>query len=96
MISQTLINSIPLCSRCITHEVNAWIIDKRAELDPEVTSQVREELKTIKLTVGECVVCYNKLVSENSINNLLKIMEKNKVSEDIKNEFKKLFSYDEE
>lgn len=94
MISQTFVNPIPLCSRCITHEINAWIIDKRAELDPEITQKIREELKSVKLTQGECVVCSNSLISHETFNNILKILDKNKVSEEIVKEFKNFFGFE--
>jgi len=85
--------AIPLCSRCIVHEISNWVVDKRGEIDPEASQQIREELKDIKLTSGECIVCNNKLVSENTFDNIIKIFQKQNIKQEIKEEFKKLFSF---
>lgn len=87
------IEAIPLCSRCMTYEINNWIFEKRKELDPELTQKIREELKAIKLKQGGCLVCSNSLISDNTIENILKLFEKNKIKKETLNEFKKLFLY---
>lgn len=90
---QKLIGAIPLCSRCIVYEINNWIADKRGLVNPEASQQIREELKTIKLKSGECVVCNHSLISDNTFENILKIFEKHKVSGELQEEFRKLFGF---
>lgn len=92
-IRQKIIDSIPLCSRCMVHEINSWIADKRGAIDPDATQQIREELKDVKLASGSCLVCNHDKVSANTFENILKIFEKNKIESVIVNEFKKLFGY---
>ncbi len=90
---QKLLGAIPLCSRCIVHEVSNWIADKRGLVNPEASQQIREELKSVKLKSGECVVCSHSLISDNTFENILKIFEKHKVSGELQTEFKKLFGF---
>lgn len=90
MAEQNLL-SLSICSRCIVHEIRSWILDKRGEINPESIQQISDELKLIKLGPGKCIVCNNKFIAENTIENIIKIMEKNKAPESIKKEFKNLF-----
>ena len=94
-MTQKIIQAIPLCSKCITNEINSWINDKKAELNPEITQKIREELKAIKLTQGECVVCNNSLISHETFNNIFKILDKYKASEKIVKEFTNFFGFEE-
>ena len=90
---KTILGAIPLCSKCVIHEINSWIADKRGSLDPEASQQVREELKAVKLKPGECVVCNHTLISDNTFENILKILSKHKADSKVVEEFKKLFSF---
>ncbi len=85
--------SIQLCSRCISNEVNSWVSEKWKGLDEETKKQIREELKTIKLISGKCIVCSNNLVATKTSENILKILEENKTSEKLKKEFRKFFVF---
>ena len=88
---QNIIESLPLCSRCMIHEINSWILDKSGKIDPDATQQVREELKSIRLKPGECLVCRHTTVADGCFENILKVFDKNKVGKAIVEEFKKLF-----
>ncbi|MEK6820216.1 MAG: hypothetical protein AABX71_00715 [Nanoarchaeota archaeon] len=85
------IRQMPLCSRCMHHEVTSWMNDKWRELDEEVRKAMIEELKTIKLRNGECVVCRNNLVSVDTSERILKILEESNVPNRTKGEYRKFF-----
>lgn len=85
------INPVQLCSRCLMHEVASWVFDNQLKLEQDVIKQIREELKDVKLVPGECIVCNNKMVAENNLNTIMKILEKNKSNQEVTHEFKKLF-----
>ena len=87
-----LIKSLPLCSRCAIHEISSWFWEKTSQLDPEILKQVSFELKAVKLRDGECLVCSNKKISEGCIENIIKILEKNKASQEVTEEFVRLFA----
>lgn len=91
--TQNLVGAIPLCSKCIIHEVDNWIADKRGAIEQEVAQKVREELKTIRLIQGECVVCNHNLISGETIENIIKIFEKKKIDQKTLEEFKRLFGF---
>jgi len=90
---QKLFGAIPLCSRCIVHEMNNWLADKRGEIDLDASQKVSEELKDIKLRTGECVVCNHNLISDSTFENILKVFDKHKVNSGVIGEFKKLFGF---
>ena len=73
------------------HEIASWVFDKRQELSEETCQLIREELKDIKLREGECLVCNGKLVSADCFENILKILEKNKLNNHAVDEFRTLF-----
>jgi len=80
-----------LCSRCLSHEVNSWINENWKSLDEETKNQILQELKAIKLRKGKCIVCNSDLVSDGTSEEILKILEQNKVDEKLKRQFKKFF-----
>ena len=85
-----IIQSIPLCSRCAAHEISNWVWENSSKIDKELLTQISLELRDIKLTDGECLVCRHKKIADNCTENILKILEKNNQQE-IKSEFEKLF-----
>ncbi len=88
---QTSINILHICSRCISHEIGSWISDKVGELDLEAIQKINQELRAIKIKQGKCIVCNGNFVSENTIENVIKILEEQKVSNKVQEEFKNLF-----
>ena len=82
-----------LCPRCLANEVNNWINEKWAEIDEETKKQIREELKTIKLISGKCIVCNNNLIADNTSERILKILEENNTSNELKKEFSRFFCF---
>ncbi len=88
-----LMQSIPLCSRCAVHELTEWINEKLNCLNIETTQKIREEIKSIKLTEGECIVCRKQLVSDRLFESVLKVFEKNQAPKEITEEFRRLFFY---
>lgn len=86
-----LVTTLEICSRCLNHEINSWINEKWNEINEDVRVKINEELKTIKLVQGKCIVCNNSLVSQGTAENILSVLEENNISEKIREEFKKLF-----
>lgn len=93
MLLINLQTTLQLCSRCLSNEITSWVNEKWAELDEKTKKQVREELTTVRLVNGKCIVCNNTLISENTAQNILKILEQNNVDEKIKKEFGKFFCF---
>jgi len=84
---------LQLCSRCLNHEINSWIDERWKELNDETRKEILEELKAIKLKQGECVVCKNSLISTDTTERILEILDENKVEGKLKLEFKKYFCF---
>jgi hypothetical protein len=91
MIKKTSSSSLQLCSRCLTHEVNSWINDRWQYVDEDTKRRIREELKTIKLIIGNCIVCSNDLVSAETTEKIYNILKESQVPKKLKEEFKKFF-----
>jgi len=91
MIQKTLQTTFEFCSRCLNLEINSWINERWRDVNEEAKKQIMQELKAIKLKQGQCLVCKNSLVSDNSAINILKILEETKISEKIREEFRKYF-----
>ncbi len=86
-----LVTTLEICSKCLNHEINSWINEKWNEINENTRVKITEELKTIKLVQGKCIVCNNSLISQGTSENILSVLEENKVSKETINEFKKLF-----
>jgi len=83
--------SIQLCSKCLSYEIESWIGDNWKDINDEARKKIVEELKTIKLEQGECLVCSNSLISDNTIERVYEILNETNVSEEKKKEFQRLF-----
>ena len=90
-ISQQHQSIFDICSRCLSHEVLSWIEDKRGKVDGEALKYIREELQTIRLKKGECLVCSNENVAEGTLARISAIFTENKVSKTVLEEFNGLF-----
>lgn len=75
------------------HEISSWLWENSGSIDPELSRQISLELRDIKLREGECLVCKHNKVAEDCIDNILKILGKNKNNLEIKEEFEKLFLF---
>ncbi len=84
-------NELSLCSRCLSNEINGWVNDRWKELNDEARRDIYQELKTIKLNEGECIVCGNHLVSKEILTKILRILQESDTSEKTVNEFKQFF-----
>lgn len=93
MMSLKTIQALPLCPRCLAHELTNWLNEKFLDLTPEVNLKIREELKDIKVLEGECLVCKSSRVSEKSLVNIMKIFEEHSINPQLVEEFRKLFFY---
>ena len=91
MSKQITFQTLPICSRCIVHEINSWIIDKIGAINPETTQKIRQELKAIKLKEGECIVCSSNFISEGTCEEIVKILKKDRVEEEMIFDFQKAF-----
>lgn len=84
---------IPLCSSCIHHEISSWINERVNELNTDAKLKINEELKSIRLKKGECIICKKQQISSDLLFNILKILKETKIKKPIINEFKKMFGY---
>lgn len=91
MIKQNPSSTLQLCSRCLSHEIQGWMNEKWKELHEEARKQILEELRAIRLREGNCIVCNNSIVSADTIERIMIILNQNNVSEKTKKEFQKLF-----
>ncbi len=89
--TQKTIKALELCSKCLTHEVNSWINENWKLLNEETKKQIREEIKTVKLKAGTCIVCENKNITDRTSERILEILEENKSPEKLKKDFEKDF-----
>lgn len=85
---QTVLN---LCSKCLFYEINNWINEKWQYINDEARMEIMQELKTIKLRQGECIVCKNATISDGTSEKILRILKEKKTHEEITKEFKKFF-----
>lgn len=90
---QTLCKSLPICSRCMQHEINSWLNENLQKISSAIIQKIHEELASIRLSSGQCIVCNSNIIVSNLSENILKIMEKYKTEEAIKKEFKKYFCF---
>jgi hypothetical protein len=84
---------IPLCPSCLKHELNSWINEKIPGINAETAREIREAISSIALEKGECIVCKSNRVSSGLFEDVMKVLNKNKVNENLKKEFKKIFSF---
>ena len=67
-------------------------MDERwAELNEEAKKTIVEELGAIKLKQGNCIVCNNSIISDDTIERIMTILKENNVSGKTQKEYKKLF-----
>ena len=85
------INTLNICSRCFNHEVNSWINENWSVLNEETKKAIHEELKTIKIKEGKCLVCEDAIVSDGTAEKIFDVLKANKVSPKTRSEFKKFF-----
>jgi len=91
MVIQKLTIPLQFCSRCLNQEINSWVNERWQYINDEARREILQELRTIKLKPGECLVCKNSLISDNTPTRVLKILEENKVPGKILGEFRKYF-----
>ena len=92
IIQKTEKVELELCSRCLSYEINNWINENWKYITDEARKEMLQELKTIRLKQGECIVCKNGMISDNTLGKILRILKENKTQENITKEFKKLFT----
>jgi len=80
---------LQLCSRCTHNEIIGWLNDR--EIKQDVKNKILQELKMIKLKPGVCIACKNALVADGTPEKIMKILEEDRIEEDLKNDFKKDF-----
>jgi len=66
--------------------------ENSVRINPELLKEISLELRAIKLKDGECLACKHNKIADNCIENILKILEKNKDNPEAKKEFEKLFT----
>jgi len=84
---------LSLCSQCLSHEITSWLTEKSGLMKPEAVRDVYLELRDIKLREGQCIVCKNSRICEDCFNKILKVLEKSKVDENLKQEFISMFGF---
>jgi hypothetical protein len=85
------LKTLPLCSKCIRHEVNSWVNENWKDLDIETKLKIREELKGVKLGEGECIVCKSNKIAKETASNILEILKEKEIKDDLKSQFMKYF-----
>lgn len=84
---------IELCSKCTVSEIAGWVFENQLKLEPETISEIREELKDIKLKEGICIACGHNLVAESSFDRVLNILKKSKSSPELIEDFEKFSGF---
>lgn len=82
---------ISLCPGCLSHEVASWLTEKSGMINAEAIASIYLELRDIKLKNGSCIVCKNNKISQDCFYKIYKVLEKNKIREDIRQEFALMF-----
>lgn len=73
------------------NEIAGWINDNINNLNREITSQILQELRLVKLKPGLCIACKNTHVADDTPIKIVKILEENRVDKEIIKEFEKDF-----
>ncbi len=96
MRKQKIINkfqAVPLCSKCMLHEINSWINENLEKLNYKVTKKIREELGGARLHQGKCLVCNHESIAVDIPQRVLAVLEDFNVQEKTKKEFIKSFCF---
>lgn len=83
---------LQICSRCLFHEVNSWMNENFREFDNETRQKISQELKSIAVKQGECIVCGKESISDNTAKEILRILEEGRVPDKIVKEFRQYFA----
>jgi len=94
MINQIQGSRIQLCSRCIHTEITGWLDDNWTTIGEEIKKLILQELRLIKLKSGQCIVCKNSLVADDTIEKINQIINNSKITEQLKKEFSHFFCGD--
>ena len=85
--------SIPLCPKCIKHELNSWLNEKIPKIKGEIIMQIRQEIRSITLDKGNCIVCNSNKVTKGLFENIISVLNKNRIDNSIKKEFTEMFGF---
>lgn len=86
---------IPLCRECASHELNEWINEKSPVIKPELSREIREEMRDMELKEGRCIVCNKEKVSAGWFERICKVINKHRIEDEFKCEFKVMFGFEE-
>ena len=84
----------PLCRECASHELNEWINEKSPLIKPEVSKEIREEMRDMELKEGKCIVCNKEVISAGWFERICKVLNKYKAEDSFKDEFRKMFGFE--
>lgn len=95
-MTQKIIRTIPLCSRCMNYEINSWLNENINNVNPESMKEINQELRAIKLTEGQCIVCNHKMISDDICHRILRILEESRLNGKTVEDFRKFFCFEDE
>ena len=84
-----------ICAQCLSNEISGWLTDRAGQLSIEAIKDIYLELRNIKFDSGECIVCNNNRVAPDCVIKIARLLEKHNASDQLKSEFRCLFSYSE-
>lgn len=83
----------PLCARCASYELNEWLNENLGNVKLELAKAIREELKSINLSDGNCIVCNQNKNSYGWFEKISKLLEKYNAQDELKKEFSEYFGF---
>lgn len=84
----------PLCAQCASHELSEWVNEKSSALKPEISKEIREELRDMELKDGKCIVCNKEKISAGWFERICKVLNKHRLDDSFKSEFRKMFGFE--
>ncbi len=86
--------TIPLCAQCASHELSEWVNEKSPLIKPEVSKEIREEMRDMEIKEGKCIVCNQDRASAGWFERICKVINKYKLGDSFKKEFHQMFGFE--
>jgi len=90
---ENVCRTLPICSKCINYEISGWLNENKEKLSKDSKLGMREQLRSMKLKQGECIVCNHNSVTEGVAEKILDILNENEEVEKLKEDFAKSFCF---
>ena len=85
---------IPLCAQCASHELSEWVNEKSSLIRPEVSKEIREEMRDMEIKEGKCIVCNKERASAGWFERICKVINKYRLEDSFKKEFRQMFGFE--